>query len=170
VTFSSKAGDSMAIQVECGSCSKEYRIKDEKAGASFKCRDCGARIDVPELDSGDEWDEYGDDTYEEDDYEPAPRRQPRRKPQKKSAGANPVIFMIIGGAAVLIIGVVVLVMNMGGDEPAGVDDGSAVAQADENRTGETAAVTSGSTDTPASSTDAVASSTTGRSQQRYQSA
>lgn len=146
----------MAIQVECGSCFKEYRIKDEKAGASFKCRDCGARIDVPDLDAGDEWDEY-----EEEVYEPAPRRKPRRKPQKKSAGANPVVFMIIGGAAVLIIGCGVMIMSMGGggDEAAGVDGGSVVAQADENQTGESAAVFSGSTDTVVTNTGAASPAT-----------
>ena len=51
----------MSIQVTCDHCDKLYRVRDERAGSTIKCKDCGNRIEVPFDD-----DEYG--------YQPAPRR------------------------------------------------------------------------------------------------
>lgn len=37
----------MAIQITCSQCEKEYRIRDDAAGRSIKCRQCGTRLPVP---------------------------------------------------------------------------------------------------------------------------
>ena len=102
----------MAIQVKC-KCGATRRVKDEAAGRTIKCRECGKPTKVPkpqpvedeyeyEEDYGDEWgsedagdewgsdygdDEYGD--YEEEAYEAPPARKPRKassKGKKRSAG------------------------------------------------------------------------------------
>ncbi|MBI1315026.1 hypothetical protein GC176_27360, partial [bacterium] len=37
----------MAITVICSNCSRQYRVRDERAGAEFRCRSCQAKISVP---------------------------------------------------------------------------------------------------------------------------
>ena len=37
----------MSIQIACQSCSKRYRVKDELAGATLRCKECGSVITVP---------------------------------------------------------------------------------------------------------------------------
>ncbi len=38
---------SMTISVTCGSCNKEFKLKDEAAGIKFRCSRCGERVRVP---------------------------------------------------------------------------------------------------------------------------
>ena len=37
----------MSIKVECDSCFSEFSIKDDAAGRTIKCRECGESIKVP---------------------------------------------------------------------------------------------------------------------------
>ena len=36
----------MAIQVDCPGCGKRYRVSDEKAGRTIRCKDCGEEIEI----------------------------------------------------------------------------------------------------------------------------
>ena len=37
----------MPIQVSCPQCERSYKLKDETAGKRFKCKECGATVQVP---------------------------------------------------------------------------------------------------------------------------
>lgn len=82
----------MAIDTECPSCGRTYRVKDELDGRKIRCKDCGEPFQIIDVNGVQEevWDdEYEDDAYgaqgQYDDYaEPAP--QPRRR--KKTAGGG----------------------------------------------------------------------------------
>ncbi len=67
----------MSILISCRDCGAEYRVSDEMAGRTIRCKECDARVDVP------------------DDDEPAPRRRSR----KRAAGSNntTIILLIVGG-------------------------------------------------------------------------
>lgn len=89
----------MPIQVECPSCGKRYRMKDELAGSSVSCRECGEDIDVP-----DEWGNAA----------PARRSAPAKRRSAKKAKNS--MLPVYGAAAVggLIVGVIVVVMGLRG--------------------------------------------------------
>ncbi len=119
------------IDVQCPTCSKGYRVSDDKAGKKLRCRECQAVVSIPaavDLDLG------GYDDFDTDDYGAAPggdafddafSPQPatrsshrrRRKPVKKSGGnAGIIIAAVCGGGMillVLVVGIVFAVKNMG---------------------------------------------------------
>ncbi|MCA9057749.1 MAG: hypothetical protein KDA85_04595 [Planctomycetaceae bacterium] len=37
----------MSIKVSCGECGKAYQVSDDRAGRKFKCKQCGAIVEVP---------------------------------------------------------------------------------------------------------------------------
>lgn len=100
----------MAIQVSCSKCGEDYRVKDEAAGKTFKCKSCGTTIRIPEADD--------DDFDEEDEIEdelPPPRRRvrddddeddrPKRRKKRSSGGSRtlgPAIGLYVTGALWLI--------------------------------------------------------------------
>ncbi|MCA9053295.1 MAG: hypothetical protein KDA75_05625 [Planctomycetaceae bacterium] len=49
----------MAISVQCPHCSHDYTVKDDAAGRKFKCKECGAVVEVPAA-AGVADDEFGD--------------------------------------------------------------------------------------------------------------
>lgn len=101
----------MAISVNCPSCARQYSVKEEAAGKKFKCKDCGAVVEVPmggggggdafSDDYGDAYNPYADD---EDAAGGAPPPMATRRPKKKSGGSRsaaaertklPAIFLLI---------------------------------------------------------------------------
>lgn len=116
------------IPVECEDCGKRFKAKATMAGKSGKCPGCGSSITVP---LADEWlddedacgtdDEWGGDSYEDDDNNPyadnwdepsSPRRpsKSRRKSKPKKKKWTPLrigIFVGLGIAAVNILVVVI---------------------------------------------------------------
>lgn len=88
----------MAIETECPSCGKGYRVKDELDGRKIRCKQCDTPFKVKDLTALEEdaWDdEYGDDKYGDDEYgsEPdsrtasAPAAMPSGK-KKRSGGSS----------------------------------------------------------------------------------
>lgn len=118
----------MPIRVECESCGKRLRVKEERAGQRLKCPDCGERIDVPDL-------EYDEDDYYEDEYEePRPRRKkrptrkPASRPQKQKKPPVPLIAAVAGGGGLLLIVLITVVLKFmagGGAGPGGVSEETA---------------------------------------------
>lgn len=102
----------MAISVSCPSCARQYSVKDEAAGKKFKCKDCGAVVQVPDGggaggdapfsdDFGDPYNPYADDEMA---GAGAPPPMATRRPKKKSGGSKsaaaertklPAIFLLI---------------------------------------------------------------------------
>src|SRR5690606_8214032 len=46
-TCATAEGSSMAIRATCEDCFLEYTVADDKAGRSFKCKECGGAVRVP---------------------------------------------------------------------------------------------------------------------------
>ena len=81
----------MSIPVSCERCFQSFRVKDEFAGRTIRCKECGAAMAVP-------W-----DAVEPDDDIVASR--PRVRKRKKRPSAAPKIAAIVVGC---VFGVVVL--------------------------------------------------------------
>ncbi len=109
----------MTISVRCSECAKKYTVKDEAAGKSFKCKDCGATLAVPAAKPRPDEDAFED--YEDDSFEaeaPAPRRSKKptagsrggttKKKSAKSSSGGSIVF--IGGA---VLGAIVLLAGLG---------------------------------------------------------
>lgn len=88
----------MSIELFCEFCGERHRLRDDAAGRTIKCKGCGTKIEVPEGN--------GDDSF--DDY-PPPRRfndgeRPRRRRRSSSSGntLGPAIGLyIMGGMSLL---------------------------------------------------------------------
>jgi hypothetical protein len=102
----------MAISVNCPSCARQYSVKEEAAGKKFKCKDCGAVVQVPDGGAGGGGDafseDYGDpyNPYADDEMAAggAPPPMATRRPKKRSGGSKaaaaertklPAIFLMI---------------------------------------------------------------------------
>jgi len=84
----------MAIEVKCGECGEEFRLKDTAAGKKFTCKVCGAAIQVPAADDFPE-----DEEDEALESEVPDRPKPRTKKSRRDAVAMrcilPAIFLYI---------------------------------------------------------------------------
>jgi len=88
------------IKFQCEFCFHEYKVRDDRAGQTLKCKSCGHKMQVP---SGD--DDLLDDDYEDDEevYE-RPSRPVRKqksgstsKKKKRSAGnSNSAVNIVVG--------------------------------------------------------------------------
>ena len=86
----------MAISVNCPSCARQYSVKEEAAGKKFKCKDCGAVVEVPDGgggggggysdDFGDPYNPYADDEMAGGGGAPPPMAS--RRPKKRSGGSQ----------------------------------------------------------------------------------
>ena len=88
----------MSIEVECDGCAKMYRVPDERAGETIRCRGCGASVDIPE-----------------------PRRAGAGR-RKRKGGDTQMLKLLIGGgvgllglAAVVYVGM--MAFSRGGAKP-----------------------------------------------------
>jgi predicted Zn finger-like uncharacterized protein len=86
-------GFAMSIPIKCPECKASYRVADDVAGLSIKCRECGARVSVPSDDGYRESTSRSKRPRDDDDYDEAPRR----KPKKKAGMSAGTILAIIGG-------------------------------------------------------------------------
>ena len=106
----------MAIEVTCESCFRDYRLKDQFAGKTIRCKECREPIQVPAL-GDDEIEDYGD--FAEEDYgssAPPQRRsfsdsspsKGRKKTKKKSKSAPsrfPIKYQLLCSGGLIIAGV-----------------------------------------------------------------
>lgn len=71
----------MTISVQCDECFQSYKVKDERAGQTLKCKSCGSRMQVPTADEAPE------DLFEDYGEPITPRRQSKKaaKPAKKKS-------------------------------------------------------------------------------------
>lgn len=102
----------MTISATCD-CGKAYRVRADKAGQRFKCRECGTLVQVPEANEGG-----GRDNDDEDDlemepnggYVPAHRRAAEKARSKKEQSrqtkraATIKRWMLILGSLAVVIG------------------------------------------------------------------
>jgi len=115
----------MSLKVNCPSCSKSYRVPAETAGKKLKCKACGAMIEVPlpEAELLDDSSEinFADLAPPEDNTPAAPAADPfpmsfdPNSSQRRSKPFPVKIAAMIGGAAMLVIGIFVAVAVFLGD-------------------------------------------------------
>lgn len=97
----------MAIEVSCRNCGEVFRVEDESAGKSVKCKVCGANVRISEVEF--EEDDSADEdlpqvrrrTYEDDEEE----RLKRRKKNPSSAAERtlgPAIGLYVTGGLWLL--------------------------------------------------------------------
>ncbi len=96
----------MPIDIECEECGNTYRVADEKAGGKVRCKECGAKIDVPDPDR--------DELFESD----GPRRSGGGRRRKGSSEGLPTGVIVGGIVAVCVIGVLVFALSGRGGGPA----------------------------------------------------
>jgi len=86
------------IKFECDTCFQEYKVRDERAGQTLKCKSCGQKMRVP---TGDE--ELLDDIY--DDFQtparPARKKKSSGSSKKKSSGKSNLPLPQIVGVCVI---------------------------------------------------------------------
>jgi len=85
----------MSIPVSCERCFQSFRVKDDFAGRTIRCKECGAAMAVP-------W----DGEQRSDGFVPS---RPRTRKRKKRASAGPKIAAIVVGS---LFGVTVLGMGI----------------------------------------------------------
>jgi hypothetical protein len=125
----------MAISVSCPSCARQYSVKDEAAGKKFRCKDCGAVVQVPDGgggggdeafsdDYGDPYNPYADDEMAGGGAAPPPmatRRPKRRSGASRAAAAErtklPAIFLLIVVSLSFLYHVVNLGFYLAGAQP-----------------------------------------------------
>jgi transcription elongation factor Elf1 len=71
----------MTISVQCDECFQSYKVKDERAGQTLKCKACGSRMQVPTADEAPEdlFEDYGEPIT------PKRKSQKSAKPTKKKS-------------------------------------------------------------------------------------
>jgi len=69
----------MPIQVQCASCDRQFKVKEEFAGRRVKCPGCQSGVSVPSSESVEDEDLFGDAAE--------PVKKPRTKSKSKSRGA-----------------------------------------------------------------------------------
>ncbi|MDB5390499.1 MAG: hypothetical protein JWM11_6145, partial [Planctomycetaceae bacterium] len=80
----------MAIEIICDDCGNKYRVGDDKAGSRVRCKECGAKIEVPD-----------------DDFETETEARPRSSSKKRQKGGDGVpAGLIIGIGAVVAVAVI----------------------------------------------------------------
>jgi predicted Zn finger-like uncharacterized protein len=84
----------MSIPIKCPECKASYRVADDVAGLSIKCKECGERVSVPSDDGYRESSSRSSVRRDDDDFDDLPRRKSKKKKAGMSAGA---ILAIIGG-------------------------------------------------------------------------
>lgn len=90
----------MPIALDCRSCGRELKLKDELAGKKVKCPECEKVLTVPGPD-----DEEVDELEEVDD---SPVRKKKRKPKPRQRSVGFKVFlgvaMIIGAVVWFVLG------------------------------------------------------------------
>lgn len=101
----------MAIEITCD-CGKGYRVSDGNAGKRFKCRDCGALLQVPNTNegTGDETDEDDVEMEPDAEYVSAHRRawaglrSKKKRARDQRTSATRKKWLLIVGSPVVVIG------------------------------------------------------------------
>ena len=91
------------IQFDCESCFQEYKVRDDRAGQTLKCKSCGSKMRVP---AGE--DDLLDDLYEEDFESPVRPARSRKSSsgsskKKKSSGSGSNVVGIIAGVGAFAV-------------------------------------------------------------------
>ena len=94
----------MTIEISCSNCGEEFRVRDEAAGKSFKCKLCGTTVRVP-----DDEDEPEDDEDDEAMFDTRPKRKKKRASTNSGRTLGPAIGLYVTGGLSLAFGILMMV-------------------------------------------------------------
>ncbi len=105
----------MAICVVCQACGRDYRVKDEAAGRTFQCKDCGTLVLVPTATDADEADATFEDPFPDETPQASvfrPRADSKRAARQEAAKEQVALpAMLLMAFAGLWIAVLVVMMG-----------------------------------------------------------
>ena len=128
----------MAIEVSCSNCGEDFRVKDDAAGKSFKCKVCGTKVRIPEIDDEDAADDFPPPrrrSRDENDGEDRPKRRKKKSSSAAGKTLGPAIGLFVTGGLSLfgmVFRFVVTILNPGSalpKPPPNVDQAYIIGQA-----------------------------------------
>ncbi|WP_417392877.1 hypothetical protein [Gimesia sp.] len=101
----------MTISVQCEECFQSYKVKDERAGQTLKCKSCGSKMRVPAVEE-----EFEDLSADYGEPIAQPRKKQAGKAKKKKSSPRKSLNISPGkvvkkafGAFSMVIGVLILI-------------------------------------------------------------
>lgn len=90
----------MSIDVLCAECFQSYKVRDERAGQTLKCKSCGSKIHVPSAD------EEPEDIYEDYGEPIVPQRKKKKSTsvKKKKKSSRRSVNISVGGIVKKVFG------------------------------------------------------------------
>ncbi|QDT93006.1 hypothetical protein [Gimesia algae] len=115
----------MTISVQCEECFQSYKVKDERAGQTLKCKSCGSKIRVPAVEE-----EFEDLSADYGEPIAQPRKKKAVKAKKKKSSSRKSLNISAGGIVKKTFGVLSMALGVAmlggaiymffaGDEPNG---------------------------------------------------
>ena len=115
----------MTIEVQCDECFQSYKVRDERAGQTLKCKSCGSRMRVPDVDE-----ELEDlNAHYGEPLTPTRKKKKPAKAKKKKAAKRSVnlsfgklvkkLFGVLALAVGALMVVLAIYMLFAGDAPDG---------------------------------------------------
>ncbi len=109
----------MAISETCPACAYEFKVKDELSGRKIRCPKCKGVLTVgggETATAASTKNKAAPALRDEDDNGPAEEERPRKKKRKKTRNNRGMLIGVaIGGAVLLGVGAVMIVMMSGGN-------------------------------------------------------
>jgi len=99
----------MSIAVQCEECFQSYKVKDERAGQTLKCKSCGSKIRVPAVE--EEFEDLSAD-YGEPIAQPRKKKAVPSKPKKKKTSTRKSLNISVGGIVKKTFGVLAMALGI----------------------------------------------------------
>jgi len=90
----------MTISVQCEECFQSYKVKDERAGQTLKCKSCGSKMRVPAVEE-----EFEDLSADYGEPIAQPRKKQAGKAKKKKSSPRKSLNISAGGIVKKTFGV-----------------------------------------------------------------
>tara|TARA_R110000868_G_scaffold164672_1_gene397479 strand:+ start:81175 stop:81681 length:507 start_codon:yes stop_codon:yes gene_type:complete len=99
--------DSMSIAVQCEECFQSYKVKEDRAGQTLKCKSCGSKMRVPAVEEEleDLSADYGEPIAQ-------PRKKKAVKAKKKKSSSRKPLNISAGGVVKKTFGVMSMALGV----------------------------------------------------------
>lgn len=97
----------MSIAVQCEECFQSYKVKEERAGQTLKCKSCGSKMRVPAVEEEleDLSADYGEPIAQ-------PRKKKAIKAKKKKTSTRKSLNISVGGIVKKTFGVLAMALGI----------------------------------------------------------
>lgn len=99
----------MTISVQCEECFQSYKVKEERAGQTLKCKSCGSKIRVPAVE--EDFEDLSAD-YGEPITQPRKNKTVKAKPKKKKSSPRKSLNISAGGIVKKTFGVLSMAIGI----------------------------------------------------------